>query len=272
MIRALIVDDEPLARARVRRLLAAEPDVEVISECADGASALAMLAVTAIDLLVLDIEMPAPDGFDVASALDGSLPAVIFATAHEQHARRAFDADAVDYLLKPLDPDRMVESMARVRRRIELDRGARRIPVRTGNRIRFVATQAIDWIEAQGNYAALHAGDRVELIRETMTSLEQRLDPDRFVRIHRRLIVRIDRIQELAPQPTGEYTVRLRDGVRLLSGRTYRTRVAALTRGTWPGPLEPASRAAGRSAGFPEAAEATFRPPQPAAGHRRARR
>jgi two-component system LytT family response regulator len=237
MIRALIVDDEPLARARVRRLLTMAPDVEIVGECGDGASALAALAATAIDLVVLDIEMPAGDGFDVATSLDGVHPAIVFVTAHEQHARRAFDADAVDYLLKPLDPDRVVESLARVRRRIARGRETaapmQRIPARTGNRIRFIAPDDIDWIEAQGNYAALHTADRTELIRETMTSLERRLDPQRFLRIHRRLIVRIDRILELAPHATGEYTVRLRGGRCLLSGRTYRTRIAVLARATW---------------------------------------
>lgn len=238
MIRALIVDDEPLARARVRRLLAIEPDVEILGECADGAGAIAALAATEVDLLVLDIQMPEHDGFDVVGALDGRHPAIVFVTAHEHHARRAFDADAVDYLLKPIDPERVTEAIARVRRRLELDRGGperlHRIAARIGNRIRFVDPEDIDWIEAQGNYVALHAAGRVELIRETMTSLEHRLDPSRFARIHRGLIVRIDRIDELAPQPTGEYTVRLHGGAQLVSGRTYRARLAALARGTWP--------------------------------------
>jgi len=236
VIRTLIVDDEPLARARVRRLLSAEPDVEVVGECVDGATAIAALTSTRVDLVVLDIEMPEPDGFDVAGALDVGRPALIFVTAHEQYARRAFDADAVDYLLKPVDPDRIAESLARVRRRLqgvrEAPELAHRIPARVGKRIRFVDAQDIDWIEAQGNYAALHAAGRVELIRETMTSLERRLDGTRFARIHRRIIVRIDRIRDLAPHPTGEYTVRLRDGVSLLSGRTYRARLAAVARGT----------------------------------------
>lgn len=227
MIRTLIVDDEPLARARVRRLLAAAADVEVVGECADGASALATLAAVPVDLVVLDIEMPAADGFAVAGACDA---AVIFVTAHEQHARRAFDADAVDYLLKPLDPDRVGESLARVRRRLELRRGTRRIPARTGNRIRFVATDDIDWIEAQGNYVALHTARRAELIRDTLSALERSLDPRQFARIHRRLIVRLDRIELLVPHPTGEFTVQLRGGRELLSGRTYRARLAALAR------------------------------------------
>jgi two-component system, LytTR family, response regulator len=234
VIRTLVVDDEPLARARVRRLFSAAPDVVVVEECADGASALAVLAATSIDLAVLDIEMPARDGFAVADAV-APTSAVIFVTAHEQHARRAFDADAVDYLLKPLDPERVAESLARVRRRIELARATLgRIPARIGRRIRFLDSDAIEWVEAQGNYAALHAAGRVELIRETMTSLERRLDPSRFVRIHRGAIVRIDRIVQLTPQPTGEYDLQLADGVRLLSGRTYRARIAALARGTWP--------------------------------------
>jgi two-component system LytT family response regulator len=214
VIRALIVDDEPLARARVRRLLSAEPDVEIVGECVDGRGAMAALASRPVDLMVLDIEMPEVDGFAVTAAAAG--PAIIFVTAHEQYARRAFDADAVDYLLKPVEPERIAESLARVRRRMERAAGegaAMRIPARTGNRIRFVAAGDIEWIEAQGNYAALHAAGRAELVRETMASLERRLDPGRFARIHRGLIVRIDRICELAPHATGEYTVRLEDGV-----------------------------------------------------------
>jgi two-component system LytT family response regulator len=238
VIRALIVDDEPLARARLRRLLSAEADVEVVGECVDGTTAIAALASTRVDLVVLDIEMPEADGFDVADVLGAGHPAVIFVTAHEQYARRAFDADAVDYLLKPVDPDRIAESLVRVRRRIRdgydgLD-PAPRIPARTGKLIRFVDADDIDWIEAQGNYAALHAAGRVELIRVTMTSLERQLDQARFARIHRGVIVRIDRIRELAPHPTGEYGVRLHDGTRLLSGRTYRARLAAVARGIWP--------------------------------------
>jgi two-component system LytT family response regulator len=238
VIRAAIVDDEPLARARLRRLLASEPDIELCAECADGAAALAALETQAIDLLVLDVQMPEKDGFDVAGAVAGAgLPVTIFVTAFEQHARRAFDADAVDYLLKPVDPDRLGEALGRARRRIDALRKTssfpRRIPVRTGNRVRFLDADEIDCIEAQGNYAALHAGGRSELLRETMTALEQRLDPQQFARIHRRHIVRVDRIEELEPQPTGEYVVVLRGGRRLLSGRTYRARLAALARGTW---------------------------------------
>jgi two-component system LytT family response regulator len=144
----------------------------------------------------------------------------------------------VDYLLKPVDPDRLTEALARARRRIELERKIssypRRIPARSGNRVKFVDAEEIDWIEAQGNYAALHTAAGSELVRETMTALEQRLDPRRFARIHRRHIVRIDRIEELEPHSTGEYVVVLRGGTRLISGRTYRTRLAALARGGWP--------------------------------------
>jgi two-component system, LytTR family, response regulator len=238
VIRALIVGDEPLARARLRRLLGAEPDVEVVGECPDGSSALAALAAGPVDLLVLDVQMPERDGFEVAGAIGGGLPVTMFVTAYEEHARRAFDADAVDYLLKPVDPDRLTEALARARRRIELERKIssypRRIPARSGNRVKFVDAEEIDWIEAQGNYAALHTAAGSELVRETMTALEQRLDPRRFARIHRRHIVRIDRIEELEPHSTGEYVVVLRGGTRLISGRTYRTRLAALARGGWP--------------------------------------
>jgi two-component system, LytTR family, response regulator len=231
VIRALIVDDEPLACARLRRLLSAQPDIEVVGECVDGTAAIAALAAVDVDLVMLDIEMPEADGFDVAGVLESGYPAVVFVTAHEEYARRAFDADAVDYLLKPVDADRIAESLARVRRRIANREAPVRIPARIGKRIRLVAAGEIDWIEAQGNYSALHVGDNVELIRETMTSLERRLDPAQFTRIHRGIIVRIDRIRDLSPRSTGEYTVRMRGGVSLLSGRTYRARLAALVRG-----------------------------------------
>jgi len=231
VIRALIVDDEPLARARLRRLLTAQPDVEVVGECVDGTTAIAALAETHVDLLMLDIEMPEADGFDVAGVLESGRPAVVFVTAHEEYARRAFDADAVDYLLKPVDADRIAESLARVRRRIAGRQTPEHIPARIGKRIRLVAADEIEWIEAQGNYAALHVGESVELIRETMASLERRLDPARFTRIHRGIIVRIDHIRDLSPHPTGEYTVRMHGGASLLSGRTYRARLAALVRG-----------------------------------------
>jgi two-component system LytT family response regulator len=230
VIRALVVDDEPLARARLRRLISAEPDVEIAGECADGASALAALTRTAVDLLVLDIEMPVADGLTVATTARDV--AIIFVTAHEHYARHAFDVDAIDYLMKPVDPVRLAEALRRMRRRIK----PARIAARTGNRIRFVDADDIDWIEAQGNYVALHAGGRVELIRDTLSSIENRLDPDRFARVHRGAIVRIDRIRELVPQPTGEYRIRLRNGADLVSGRTYRARLATLARGTWPKP------------------------------------
>lgn len=230
MIRALIVDDEPLARARLRRLLSEQPEVEVVGECVDGKGAIAALASMTVDLVLLDIEMPEADGFDVSGVLTSGHPAVVFVTAHEEYARRAFDADAVDYLLKPVDADRIAASLARVRRRIAGPKQAH-IAARVGKRIRLVDADEIEWIEAQGNYAALHVGGSVELIRETMGSLERRLDPARFTRIHRGIIVRIDRIRDLTPHPTGEYTVRLHGGASLSSGRTYRARLTGLVRG-----------------------------------------
>jgi len=244
-LRVVVADDEPPARRRVRALLEREPGVEVVGEARDGGEAVAVVDELRPDLLFLDVQMPVATGFEVLAAIPGRPPATIFVTAYDQYALRAFEVHALDYLLKPFDAERFRLTLARARERLghapavgdprllallaELQpRRAfvERFAVRgSDGRIRFVCADEIDWVEAEANYARLHAGGRSHLLRETMTALEEKLDPARFLRIHRSTIVRLDRIQELEPLFQGEYLVRLRDGTRLTSGRTYRARL-----------------------------------------------
>jgi two-component system LytT family response regulator len=254
-IRALIVDDEPLARERIRALLEGEPYVEVIGECADGDAAVTAISEQKPDLVFLDVQMPEVDGFEVLEALarggDGGarLPAVIFVTAYDQYALRAFDVNALDYLLKPFDRERFQKAMTRARTQIQGERygsdingrllallkeiktepkALERLVVKAAGRVFFLKCEEIDWIEAAGNYVRLHAGRDSHLLRETMNALEARLDPDKFLRIHRSTIINIERIKELHPLFRGEHVVILRDGTRLTLGRGYRDRLQQL--------------------------------------------
>jgi two-component system, LytTR family, response regulator len=247
MTTALIVDDEPLAREGVRLNLEGEPDVEVVGECGDGPSAVQAIRTLNPDLVFLDVQMPGLDGFGVLEELAADrMPVVIFVTAYDEFALRAFDAHALDYLLKPFDAERFQKALARARRQLsnqevigtrlitmleELHGRTRpvdRLAVRTGGRIIFLRTDEIDWIEAEGNYARLHVGGKAYLLRETMSNLEGKLDPRSFVRIHRSTIVRIDRIREMEPLFQGEYQVTLNEGTRLTSSRGYRDRLQEL--------------------------------------------
>ena len=248
-IRTLIADDEPLARERLRALLARHADVEVIGECSNGADAIEAITELRPDLVLLDVEMPEADGFAVLEALDpGALPAVVFVSAHDQYAVRAFEAHALDYVLKPFDEARVARALQRVRGQLERAQGARpidprlmslieelrgrrradRLVVRTGGRVVFLRTEDIDWVEASGNYVRLHVGSDAHLLRESMKNMERRLDPSTFVRIHRSAIVNVDRIRELEPWFHGEYIVILRDGTRLTSSRVFSDRLNAL--------------------------------------------
>jgi two-component system LytT family response regulator len=248
-IRAVIVDDEPLARRRVRGLLVEAGDVEVVAECANGRDAIRAIEESPPDLLFLDIQMPEIDGFDVLRAIGANrVPVVIFVTAYDQFALRAFEAHALDYLLKPFDDERFEAALQRARERIhqqaggDLDRRLRalleevrggrgylqRLVVPTGNRSVFVRTEEIDWIEAERNYIRLHAGGRAYLLRENLGHIESALDPARFCRIHRSTIVNIDRIQAVESLLGGEYLVVLHDGTKLTSGRSYRRSLHAL--------------------------------------------
>ena len=242
-IRAMIVEDEPLARDRIRALLADENDVEIVAEAADGRTAVARIRALDPDLVFLDVNMPEMDGFGVIQEVGPDhMPPVIFVTAYDQFAVHAFDAHALDYLLKPFDEERFREGVERAREAIRgrvagsLDRRLsdllddlskprylERLAVKSSGRILFLRTGEIDWIGAEGNYARLHTGKRSHLMRETMTSLETKLDPSRFLRIHRSTIVNADAIAELEPLFQGDYVVILRNGTRLTSSRGYRS-------------------------------------------------
>lgn len=208
-LRVLMVDDERAARVRLRRLLEAEPDLSIVSECADGASAVAAAKLLRPDLLFLDVQMPGLDGFGVLGALpEDYAPAIVFVTAFDQHAVRAFEACALDYLLKPVAPPRLARALARVRERRAMLSAAtrppeppaeRRFTVRGSNRVSVVAASEIDWIEAAGNYAILHTATGNHILRETMGALEESLPPTEFMRINRGAIVRLALIREVRP-------------------------------------------------------------------------
>ncbi len=249
MIRTLLADDEPLARERLRSLLHAAPDIDLIAECVDGADAVAGIEKHAPDLLLLDIQMPELDGFEVLQALATPPPVIIFVTAYDAFALRAFEVAAVDYVLKPIDPARFEQAIARARARlggarppvddavaallahVERERrGPERFVVRMGSRVSFVLAADVEWIEATGNYARLFANGKTCLVRETMKSVETRLDPARFVRIHLSVIINVDRIASMEPHLHGEWEVRMRDGTRFTSSRTHSDRLRALMR------------------------------------------
>jgi two-component system, LytTR family, response regulator len=242
-LRVLLVDDEPLVRQGIRDFLETEPDVTIVGECGNGIEALETIAREPVDLVFLDVQMPELDGIGVAAALaEQRGPAVVFVTAYSEHAVRAFEVNAVDYVLKPFDHERFSAALARARARrasgeqeelarrlgsvlaeLQRERGhSQRVLVRSEGRIRFVAVDDIDWIEAADNYARLHAGTERHLVRETMASLEARLDPMRFARIHRSAIVNLARIKELQPTFNGEYAVFLTSGEKLTLSRGYR--------------------------------------------------
>ena len=243
-MRALIVDDEPLAREGVMLRLEKFKDVEIVGECDNGSSAVEKILELTPDVVFLDVQMPGMDGFEVLRALPKeNLPAVIFLTAYEQHALRAFEVHALDYLLKPVDDERFdiavqrarqvgdSESKVRIAERIleMLRQGpasyVSRFPVRVGSRIQLVFTEDIEWIAGAGNYAELHTQGRCHLLRETLNSLEQKLDPSQFLRIHRSRIVRARCVRELQPIDNREYLVKLSDGSEHRSSRTYADRL-----------------------------------------------
>jgi two-component system, LytTR family, response regulator len=243
-IRALIADDEPLAREGLRALLAGEPDVVIVAECADGADAVARIAALRPDLVFLDIQMPELTGFDVMRAIGvDAVPAVIFVTAYDQYALEAFHVHAVDYLLKPANEERFAVAMRRARSLLEYDesRLARsrvasmltaieqqtsprlaRLVVRADGRTLVLKPDEIDHIEADGNYARLHMRERTILIRESLTDLEQQLDPARFIRVHRSTILNLDRVREIQTMFKGEHVVLTVNGARFPLSRKYR--------------------------------------------------
>jgi two-component system, LytTR family, response regulator len=235
-LRAVVVDDEPLARARLARLLGSEQGVQVVAEYGDGASAAGGIRALAPDVAFVDVRMPGLDGFGLVEQLPAEQrPLIVFVTAYSEHAVEAFDARALDYLVKPVAPDRLQESVQRVRRQLGAASAAaplesrypERLAVPDGTRLRIVPVGELECVRAQGNYLALHVGTQELLLRETLANLEAKLDPRAFVRIHRSHLVRIDRIEQLESCGAGQYVVRMRSGLRVSSGRSYR---AALRR------------------------------------------
>lgn len=248
-IRTLIVDDEELARDRIQTLLEQQPDVEIVGVCNDGVSALEAIEKQQPDLVFLDVQMPGMDGFEVVENLDpANAPAVVFVTAHDGHAIRAFEIHALDFLLKPFDQTRFEKALERARGKVKTSKGAvidehlvslleelreerkypERLIVKSSGRVFFVRTEEIDWVEASGNYVKIHTKTEAHLLRESMKNMEAKLDPKVFVRIHRSAIVNIDRIKELEPWFHGEYIVIMRDGTRLTASRVFSDRLSAL--------------------------------------------
>jgi two-component system LytT family response regulator len=242
-IRTLVVDDEPVARERIIGLLAAHEDIEVVGQSSNGTEAVAAIERLSPDLVFLDVQMPELNGFGVVRALQtASIPAVVFVTAYDEYAIRAFEVHAVDYLLKPFSGARFNAALEHVREHLERHRASdlgrkllalaptlatgstfsERLLVRASGRIHFVRTTELDWCEAAGNYVRLHVGPQTHLVRGTMAHIEAQLDHAQFVRIHRSTIVNVDRIQELHSSFGGEYVVLLHDKTRLTLSRGYR--------------------------------------------------
>lgn len=226
-IRAIVVDDEPMALARLSRLLREEDGVDVVAECGDGASAIAALRSHSPDVAFLDIRMPGMDGLHVsANAVSGDT-CVVYVTAHSEHAVHAFETDAVDYLLKPFTVRRLQATLARLRARMNSRRRTfpERLLLQAGARQRLVPVQAIDSLTASANYVEVHCGQERHLIRETLNALEAKLDPAQFVRIHRSRVVRIGAVRDVELLPSGQYLLRLHNGQKLSGGRSYRDRL-----------------------------------------------
>ncbi len=244
--RVILADDEPLARARLRMLLAEESWIDVIAECSDGPATITAIEKFRPELVFLDVQMPGGSGFDVIESVGaGRMPFVIFVTAFDRYALRAFDVHALDYLLKPFDRDRFRDALTRAREQIErrsngdLERRLlaivndlkpaappmERFVIKSGGRVFFLRAEDIEWIEAAGNYVKLHVGAETHVFRETMNSLEARLNPSVFFRIHRSHIVNIERVRELQPWFNGEYVVFLTSGARLTLSRGYREKL-----------------------------------------------
>ena len=245
-IRVLLVDDEPLARGMLREMLAGDPHAQIVGESGNGRDALEAIRKESPDLIFLDVQMPELGGFDVLASLGKeNIPYVIFVTAYDQYAVRAFEVQALDYLLKPFDQERFDVSWQRAKAQLLRDRNGgvderilalleelksgknylERLVVKAAGRIYFVDASEIDWIEAEGNYVSVHSGKKTHLLRETISSLEAQLDPRKFVRIHRSSIIRLDFIQELQPWFHGEYHVILQDGTQLTLSRNHRDKL-----------------------------------------------
>jgi two-component system LytT family response regulator len=243
-MRTIIADDESLARKKLRIMLSTEPDIEIVAECQDGAETVHALAAYEPDLLMLDVQMPVLDGFEVLSRVPAEkMPMVIFTTAYDRHAVQAFEAHALDYLLKPFDQDRLHEAINRAHaellkthdreatqrvfrylsERVALGAAAnRRVVIKAGGRVVFLSFDEIDWVEAAANYVRIKVGKESYLLREGIGHIAERLEPTQFIRIHRSIIVNIQKIKELQPVNAGEYIVVLKDGKELSCSRGYR--------------------------------------------------
>ncbi|HET9753736.1 MAG TPA: LytTR family DNA-binding domain-containing protein [Myxococcales bacterium] len=245
-VRAAVVEDEPPARLGLRALLAADGEVDLVAECASAEEALLVLPRTPVDVLFLDVQLARRSGFDLLEALgERRPPAVVFVTAYDHHAVRAFEVQAVDYLLKPFDDQRFAQALERAKERLRQGKAqalaeqlartlapeapaARTLTLKDGARAVFLREDEIDWVEAQDYYVEIHAGSATHLHRETLHDMELRLDPARFVRIHRSAIVRIDRIRKLQALPSGDAAVILRDGTELRVSRSRREAIRAV--------------------------------------------
>jgi two-component system LytT family response regulator len=254
-IRTLIVDDEPLARRNIRVLLEDDPEIELVGECGSGADALKMIQKNPPDLLFLDIQMPLMNGFEVLEKIDAErIPAIVFVTAFDQYAIKAFEVHALDYLLKPFDDARFEKALKQAKTQIEQreinqlskrlvrlleDRDGQpakarasvylsRLMVKSASRVFFLKVDEIDWIEAADYYVKLHVGRKSHLLRETMGDMEAKLDPDKFLRIHRSAIVNLDRVKEMHTHFNGEYLVILHDGTQLKLSRSRREQLQQL--------------------------------------------
>lgn len=242
-IRALVVDDEPLARAMIREMLEGDSEVEIVGECVNGLEAVEAIKSSTPDIVFLDIQMPEIGGFEVLESLDSNThPYVIFVTAYDQYAVRAFEVHALDYLLKPFDRERFEGAWQRAKAQIKLNRTSRRdqdiialleelkagprylerLVIKNGGRVFFLHVQDVHCIEAEGNYVRVYDNQKGYLLRETISSLEEQLDPKQFLRIHRSAIVKIDRIKEMQPWFHGEYRIIMENGKQLALSRNYR--------------------------------------------------
>ena len=248
-IRVLVVDDEALARERACQLLKADPEIEIIGQCGDGQTAVEKIQKDKPDLVLLDVQMPELDGFAVVEAVGAdNMPPVIFVTAHEKFALKAFDVHAIDYLLKPYDRERFETALRRAKDQLARSKSgdlqskmsallgeiktqpkpANRLVVKTEGRVLLLKNEDVDWVEAADNYIILHVGADTHMLRETMTSIESRLPAEKFIRVNRSTIVNIDRIKELQPLFHGEYVIILKNGTKLTLSRGYREKLDQL--------------------------------------------
>lgn len=223
MLRALIIDDEPLARSNVALLLARDPAISVVGQCGSAEEALAALPAARPDLVFLDVEMPECDGFELLGRIGAAPPfAIVFVTAHQQFALRAFEVGALDYLLKPFDDRRFERVLERVKARLQAPGETRRFIIKNGNTLDVVKFGDIDWVEASDYYTTLHAGGRAHMLRRSLSDLEGELAPHGFHRIHRSAIVNLERLRALELREDGEYEIVLEAGQRLRMSRRYR--------------------------------------------------